>query len=680
MGNSYSTKNFSYGVYVGEKKPGQTQILRHPEIGNKELHTINHFNVQTTWDAILNNIKIGKGNQEMMGYRKRLEDKTYEKKFTWITFNEGKEFCESFAKGVELLNLCDLSHSDKDGDFKFMGIYSRNRYQWMIAYLGSHCNRVTPVPIYDTLGEKAIEHILKQTKLKTIVIEPKGFKKIIKLVKEKKASNLSNLITIEEEDDPESIKELKELGINVYKFDEIIEKGRKEGKDIMLTPCKPDDIAIICYTSGTTGIPKGAMMPQKNLLVEVEIIHAAGFHLRENDLYLSFLPLAHIMEFLINIVLITNGTSFGFFSGDINKLTEDAEILKPTVMCAVPRLYQKIYEGVINEISKKSKLIQKLFYKALEIKMKDWRKYGILHNIFWDNIVFKKVRKVLGGRVEYMLVGSAPIDPYTLDFIRCTLSCYIAEGYGGTEGCAGTHVSNINDNYSNHLGGCGYACEYKLVDVKELGYTSEDKNSETQELEPRGEICVRGPIVFKGYYDDEENTKKVLDEDGFLHTGDIGKIITSHGNCLRLIDRIKNIFKMQQGEYIAPEKIENILEKNKYVKNIFVYGDSLQSYIVGIIVPEENSVIEFLNQIGINANKDNYKDYFDNNDLKKEILNSLEIMGRKSDLKGFEIIKKIYLCKEDFSVDNDIITPTLKIKRHNAKNFFKKQIDEMYAK
>ena len=292
MGNSLQC-NFEYGVFCGEKKIGQTQILRHREVADKNLHTINCFGVQTTWDALIRNIKLGKGNKQLCGYRKKLKDKTLEKKYTWFTINEIKEMSESFAKACELLNLCDISHSDKDGDFKFMGIYSRNRYQWIIAYLGSHCNSVTPVPIYDTLGEQAIEHILKQTKLKTIVIEPKGFKKIIKLIKEKKASNLSNLITIEEEDDPESIKELKELGINIYKFDEIIEKGRKEGKDIKLTPCKPDDIAIICYTSGTTGIPKGAMMPQKNLLVETEVIHAAGFYVN-SQMYIFLFFLMHI--------------------------------------------------------------------------------------------------------------------------------------------------------------------------------------------------------------------------------------------------------------------------------------------------------------------------------------------------------------------------------------------------
>ena len=189
---------------------------------------------------------------------------------------------------------------------------------------------------------------------------------------------------------------------------------------------------------------------------------------------------------------------------------------------------------------------------------------------------------------------------------------------------------------------------------------------------------MRGPICFVGYINDEENTNKTLDKDGFVHTGDVGTIITSHGNALRIIDRVKNIFKLSQGEYVAPEKLENILVKCKYINQMFIYGDSLKNYLVAIIVPKPKDTIDFLNSIGINANMDNYKNYFDNNELKKEILKELEKMGKANDFKGFEIIKKIFLFKDDFTIENDLVTPTLKVKRHNAKKFFEKEIEDMY--
>lgn len=242
-----------------------------------------------------------------------------------------------------------------------------------------------------------------------------------------------------------------------------------------------------------------------------------------------------------------------------------------------------------------------------------------------------------------MLVGSAPCEPYILNFLRCSLSCEIVEGYGQTEDVAGVLLTRTCDPVTQHLGGPGFSCEIKLVDVPELGYTSKTVDSEGRSR-PSGELCVRGPIIFKGYFRDLEKTKETIDEDGWLHSGDIATIIPEHGNALKIVDRVKNIFKLQQGEYISPEKIENIFSNCKYIEQIFIYGDSLQNYLIAIIYPKAHDVIEFLKSKNIDANKDNYKDYFEDQDLKTNIIKELDTYGRKSDLKGFELPKKfIYL-------------------------------------
>ena len=219
----------------------------------------------------------------------------------------------------------------------------------------------------------------------------------------------------------------------------------------------------------------------------------------------------------------------------------------------------------------------------------------------------------------------------------------------------------------------------KLIDVPDLGYTSTDINVDTGVLEPRGEICIRGPVLFSGYLSNEESTKEAIDDDGWLHTGDVGIVLTGHGNAVKIIDRVKNIFKLSQGEYVAPEKLENVLVKNKYVEQVWIYGDSLQSYIVSVIVPRTQSCVEFLKTKGIDVNSNNVKEYYDNEELKKEILKDIEVFSKENDFKGFEIIKKVYLSKEAFTVENDLATPTLKVKRHNAKKYFQKQINEMYG-
>ena len=678
MGITCSDIGIQYSVFCTEKKEGETPIMRHPDMANKELQKVNRFGVRTTWEALENNIRIGKGNINMVGYRKRISKDNFEKKYSWITYQYMYETCINFAKGIELLKLCPLFHSKISGDFKFLGIYSKNRVEWIVAYLGSHANNATVVTIYDTLGEKAMEYIFWQTELETILIEACSLAKIIKLVKEKRTNKLKNLIVVDSEDEPNLLEELKNLGINIYKFDDIIEKGKTEGQNIILSPAKPESICTICYTSGTTGNPKGAMVSHQALESTIDCMDHTGFEYFKDDIYLSFLPYAHIMETLIFALIMTHGRTFALFSGNIRNLVEDMQICKPTIMTSVPRVFQRIHTEIMKNLSKQSKLTQNLFHMALNKKIKDFKETGILTNPLLDSLIFKKVRNVLGGRMRFMLVGSAPMDPELMNFLQCSLSCKIVEGYGQTEDCAGVLISSQYDRVCQHLGGPGFNSEIKLVDVEELDYRSTDIDIKTGISQPRGELCVRGPLLFKGYLDDEENTKKAIDKDGWLHTGDVAMVLTEHGNAIRVIDRVKNIFKLQQGEYVAPEKIENVLTDSPYIEQIFVHGDSLQNYLIAIIVPNKAHIVEFLKKKGIECDVNNCQNYYENEELKIDILKDLENIGRKADFKGFEIIKKIYLSPEPFTVENDLCTPTLKVRRHVAKKYFANKIKELY--
>ena len=198
-------------------------------------------------------------------------------------------------------------------------------------------------------------------------------------------------------------------------------------------------------------------------------------------------------------------------------------------------------------------------------------------------------------------------------------------------------------------------------------------------LRPSGELCVRGPTLFKGYFKDEEKTKESIDKDGWLHSGDIAMIIPEHGNAMKIIDRVKNIFKMQQGEYISPEKIENIYLNCKYIEQIFVHGNSLKSYLICIAYPKKDDIINYFKNKGIKEiNENNYKNYLENEDLKKEIINIMDKFGRENNLMGFELPKKIYLVKEPFTIDNQIMTPTMKLRRHFARKYFEEQINKLY--
>ncbi len=701
MGNEVfnSSHPYQYGLFQeNPAQPGETKILRKVDTVNKDLSTTNLIDRYTQLECIEYYMKI-RPNSNFLGTREYFPKEKKYGEYIWKSWSEVYNISQSFLYGITKLNLCpDILFNDVSlgGEkiMRFMGIYSRNREEWLIGSFGCQMDSITIVTLYDTLGINSIEYILKETELNTIIAETKNFGKIISIKESNKFGKVKNIISLScNDEDPkleENINKLKNLGLNIIPYETVINTGKKcieeKYKEILnkkYEKSKPDSVFLICYTSGTIDNPKGAMVTQHSLLLATNVMYTIGYHLSEVDKILSFLPLAHIMEQLIFSVCLVYGTRTGFSSGSITRLLEDIQHLKPTYFCAVPRVYEKIYSSIMENINKKGIIIKKLFETALNIKVDNYEKYGKLNHAFYDLIFFNKIKNIMGGELTWMLSGGAPLQRDILQRLKVMMCIPLVQGYGQTENAGSALLNSVYDTSCGTTGGVQNTTELKLVDLPEYGYLSTDVNPITGIYEPRGEICFRGGTVFKGYFRNPEETNKILDKDGWLHSGDVGVILTGSGNSIKIIDRVKSLFKLSQGEYVAPDKVQTILISSKYINQIFLYGDSHYSYAIALIFPELKECIDYLKNKNNEINDKDYdkmkiEDICDNKDLINEIIKDCDELGRKYDLKGFELPKKILILKEPFTLENNLLTPTLKLKGKEIKNKYNEQIKNMY--
>ncbi|ORX48261.1 acetyl-CoA synthetase-like protein, partial [Hesseltinella vesiculosa] len=585
-----------------QKKDGETAVMRHFKFADK---LIDHpDNVETLWDLYLAGNAIG-GDRPFLGTR-RMDENGVAQEYEWQSHQEVRQRVENIGKG-----LLELGISRQES----VGIYAVNKPEWTITEQSCYRQSFIVVALYDTLGAEAIEYIVNQTDMKVIVTTSDKVKNITQL--KDRLPTVKHIVTMDAQVDSADKQQAEQAGLSVHLFKDVETLGASSQQDTPLP--KSDDIATICYTSGTTGVPKGAVSTQASCVAAVSAVAAVGdagtfAPVDYTDTYISYLPLAHVFERVAFGLHVYRGASIGYFQGDTTKLLDDIAELKPTVFCSVPRLFNRIYDKVLAGVRAKGGLSAYLFNRAFQSK-KSYLDRTVNHWL-WDRLVFAQIRSKLGGRVRFILSGSAPVSPDVMDFMRICFSANVFEGYGQTENYCGGCLT-LNGDTTSGVVGIPFPCsEIKLVDVPDMDYLSTDKPN------PRGEICIRGHSVMREYYKVPDKTAETLDADGWLHTGDIG--LFDEAGRLIIIDRLKNIFKLSQGEYVAPEKVEQVYCKHHLVAQAFVYGDSLQACLVGVVVPDKDSFVPWAKEI---ANGD---DIYRSDAVKKELLKQLVAFGKEN--------------------------------------------------
>ncbi|KAL6607893.1 hypothetical protein ACP70R_040956 [Stipagrostis hirtigluma subsp. patula] len=551
-----------------------------------------------------------------------------------------------------------------------VGIYGTNCPQWIVAMQACNGYSLICVPLYDTLGAGAVDYIIDHAEIDVVFIQDKKIKEILS-PNCKSAKRLKALVAFTSATS-EQIKEADQIGMKMYSWNDFL----KLGKDNPGQPCPPqaDDICTIMYTSGTSGQPKGVMLSHESHAMYVKgvdlFMDQFDDKMTTDDVFLSFLPLAHILDRMIEEYFFHKGASVGYYHGDLNALRDDIMELKPTLLVGVPRVYERIYEGILKAIAELRPL-RRVIFNALYNRKLASMKAGYSHKTaspFADMLAFRKVKARLGGRIRLLISGGAPLSNEIEEFLRVTTCAYFIQGYGLTETLGPSTVCYIDDMAL--VGTVGVAATYtemRLEEVPEMGY-------DPLGVPSRGEICIRGKSLFSGYYKNPELTNEAI-VDGWFHTGDIGEM-TPDG-ILKVIDRKKNIFKLSQGEYVAVEYLEKVYGFPPLIEDIWVYGDSFRSNLVAVVNPHEENTMKWAES---NGYKGSFGEICKLEGLKDYLLKELAAVAQKNKLRGFEYIKGIVLDPIPFDIERDLVTATMKKRRNSMLKYYQSDIDKVYKK
>lgn len=619
------------------------------------------------------------GTRKLLGRQREVSEdgKPCEKlhlgNYEWITYGSAFKRACHFASGL-------IEQGHKRG--QRAAIFAETRAEWQIALQACFRCNITVVSLYPSLDGEALAHSLNETEVSTVICDPKQLQKLFDISRQ--LDTVERVVYMDDTgliDSP--LLSRTDSGFTFLSFSELERHGRQNRAEPNLPV--PADIAVIMYTSGSAGLPKGVMMTHGNVVATVAAVTTILPDLTDEDKYLAYLPLAHILELAAECTMISAGCAIGYGtpltildkSNMIKRGTKgDATMLGPTLMAAVPAILDRLRDGVREKVQSKSNISRKLFEISYRRRLAaiegSWQGAWGLEKLLWDELVFRKIRAILGGHVRGLLSGGAPLSEETQRFVNICLGAPILQGYGLTETCAGATFSEWDDSTVGRVGPPLPNCYVKLIDWEEGGYLTTDSPM------PQGEIVIGGANVTLGYFKRKSETSQFykMDERGirWFYSGDIGKFHPD--GCLEIVDRKKNIVKLQRGEQVPLGKVEAVLIMSQYVEQIMLHADHLHSYCVALVVPSQKVLESWARKEMLIYN--DFEDLCQKKEAIKEIHMSILKVAKEANLNNFEIPKKIKLLSHPWTPESNLVTTALKLKREALTTAFEQELNELY--
>lgn len=536
-----------------------------------------------------------------------------------------------------------------------IAIISENRPEWSLTDIAILSLRAVNVPIYTTQAVEQIRYILEDSGARMLFVSGK---KLLKHAESaiQSVERLEKLIFFDEGAAPENDNRALTLA-EVEKRGEEQERSDTNSFDDLLSRIESSDLATIIYTSGTTGEPKGVMLTHENFTANILSI-SKGLPIRSTDRSLAVLPLSHIFERTVFYVLCANGVSV-HYCASFDQLASHLSEVHPTIMTAVPRLFEQVYHKIVKKGRSAGGWKTSLFEWSLEVGQEYWEARDKRESIspvlaakqaIASRLVFSKWREGVGGSLRFFVSGGAPLSK-KLSYAFWAAGIPILQGYGMTEACI-VCANRPEDNKVGSIGTPFDGIEMKIAEAD-------------------GEILIRGENVMKGYYNKTEETARALDDEGFYHTGDVGYV--DHDGHFYVTDRLKDLFKLSNGKYVAPLQVESLMKQSPLVSQVIVVGSG-RKQVGALVVPDWESLKQVLKDEGIAAEGPREELCEDPQIVKRVQREALDLTRELND---YERVKRVYLLPREFSIDKGEMTPTLKIKRGVIDEKYEEAIDEI---